>query len=80
MAQNKTEWWKQVPEHSGWMSLAGLIWLFVAVLASSFSAEPTGLIVFLVVVMSFVPVFFVWQFLTWKAKDEALKGGRLRHA
>jgi hypothetical protein len=73
MVQNKTEWWKQVPERSGWMSLVGLLWLFAAVPASSFSAEPGGLIVFLVVVMSFLPVFFVWQFFAWKAREGTAK-------
>jgi len=55
------------------MSLLGLLWLFVAVLASSFYAEPMGVIVFLVVVMSFLPVFFVWQFFTWKARERTAR-------
>jgi len=73
MARNGTKWWKQIPERSGWMSLLGILWLFVAVLASSFYAEPMGVIVFLVVIMSFLPVFFVWQWFIWKAKERAAK-------
>ena len=53
--------------------MLGLLWLFVAVLASSFYAEPMGVIVFLVVVMSFLPVFFVWQFFTWKARERTAR-------
>lgn len=74
MAANRTGWWKQIPEETpGWMKALGVLWLFAAVYFALPYEGLLGFAVFLIAVLPALPVFFAWQWLTWRARQDSAK-------
>jgi len=74
MDANGTKWWKQIPTQTpGWMKALGVMWLFVAVYLATPYEGLLGLVVFLIVVLLAVPIFFTWQWVTWRARNNSAK-------
>ena len=71
LAQSDTRWWRETPPVSRWLLLAGVLWGLVAIAASLSYVEPMNIIVFLIVNTGFLPIFFIWQWLAWRARKRS---------
>jgi hypothetical protein len=74
MDANGTKWWKQIPTQTpGWMKALGFMWLFVAVYLATPYEGLLGYVVFLIVALLPTPIFFGWQWVTWRARNNSAK-------